>query len=215
MCLSGNVGTVEEVAREYYLGPRRFRDCLIDTACVYGGLCWLLFHDILFHDNLNSGQPLCAQFYHTPQRFYERHRNVIETRLAEYMSDPGGVFDRQMTCFRSHPFFRDPRSKIAAYSGTWLLKNDSHLRAFATMSVEHAQDALIRETMLNSVKGRNAGWPDLVAWSERSIVFAEVKSSDELSASQRSWIADHQDGYAIELIRVIEERPNKLGAGDG
>lgn len=130
------------------------------------------------------------------------------------MSNPGGVFDRQMICLRSHPFFRDSRSRIAAYSGTWLLRNDSHLRAFATMSVEHAQDALIRETLLGSVKGRNAGWPDLVAWSEKSIVFAEVKSSDELSASQCRWIADHQDGYTIELIRVSKETSNNPDADD-
>lgn len=209
MCSSGQIGTVEEIAREYYLTTRGFSDCLIDTACVYGGLTWLLLHDILFHDNLNGQQPLCSLYLHTPQRFYERHRDVIESRLDEYKADRGGVFTRQMRRFRSHPFFCDPRSKVARYSGAWLMRNESVLRDFAVMSVDHGQEALVREIILTGTKGRNAGWPDLIAWSAHRLVFAEVKSTDKLSDAQHRWITSHQDAFNIELIQVIEKGANK------
>ena len=206
---SGKLGTVEEVAREYYLNERGFMGCLIDSACVYGALSWVIFHDILFHDNLNSRQPLCALFFHTPQRFYERHKDVVEQRLKEYQRSREDMFDRQMRQFHTHPFFCDSRSKIAKHSGAWLMRNESVLRDFATMSAEHGQEALIREIMVTSHKGRNAGWPDLVAWSGNSLVFAEVKSTDELSREQRRWIADHEEKYRIELLRVLDGKSNQ------
>jgi len=204
MCPSGKLGTVEDVAREYYLDNRGFKGCLIDSACVYGGLSWVLFHDILFHDNLNSRQSLCALFFHTPQRFYERHKGVIEQRLMDYQRSREDIYDRQIGHLHSHPFFCDPNSKIAKHSGAWLMRNETALRNFVTMSVEHGQEAFVREILVTSHKGRNSGWPDLVVWSENSLVFAEVKSTDELSSEQHRWIADHETKYRIELIRVID-----------
>ena len=208
MCPTGKLATVEEVARQYYLGDRGFEGCLIDSSCVYGGLLWVLFHDILFHNNLNSRQPLCTQFYHTPQRFYERHKDVIEQRLIDYQRSREDMFDRQMRYFRSHPLFCDSISKIAKHSGAWTRRNESDLRDFSTKSVEHGQETLIREILVTSHKGLNAGWPDLVAWSKNSIVFAEVKSTDELSSAQRRWITDHENKYRIELIRVTDGKSN-------
>jgi len=203
ICPSGKIGTVEELVQEYYLRERAFTGCLIDSACVYGGLLWALFHDFLFHNNLNSRQPLCKQFLHTPQRFYERHKDVIEQRLEEYQHNRGDIFDRQIRKFCNHPFFCDPKSKIAKYSGSWLIRNQSELRAFITQSIEHCQEDLIREMIVTSHKGRNAGWPDLVAWNSESLIFSEVKSTDELSSKQLSWIANHKEKYQIELVKVF------------
>ena len=203
VCPSGKLGTVEELVQEYYLQERAFTGCLVDSACVYGGLSWVLFHDLLFHDNLNSRQPLCTLFLHTPQRFYERHKDVIEQRLMKYQHSREDIFDRQMREFCNHQFFCDPHSKIAKQSGAWLMRNQSALRDFVTHSMEHGQEDLIREIMITSYKGRNTGWPDLVAWSRNSLVFAEVKSTDELSSEQRCWIANHEEKYRIELVRVF------------
>lgn len=200
---SGKLGTVEEIAKEYYLHEREFTGCFIDSACVYGGLLWALFHDILFHDSLNSKQPLCAQFYHTPQRFYERNKDVIEQRLNEYQQNREEILDGKIREFCNHPFFCDPNSKIAKSSGVWLRRNQSELRDFITNSIEHNQEDLIREMIIDSHKGKNAGWPDLVAWSNNSLVFAEVKSQDELSSKQHNWIANHKEKYQIELVRVL------------
>lgn len=205
ICPSGRIGTVEELAREYYVGERGFTDCLIDSACVYGGLLWILFHDILFHDNLGSRQPLCTQFLHTPRRFYDRHRNTIELRLEEYQDDREGMFSEKLAEYCAHPFFCDPKSKIAKYHGSWLMRNQSALRNFACTSVEHGQESLIRETMVTSHKGKNKGWPDLVAWSKESLVFAEVKSTDELSDEQLLWISDHKSKIRIELVRILSK----------
>jgi hypothetical protein len=206
MCPSGKLGTVEEVAREYYLAKRGFKGCLIDSSCVYGGLLWVLFHDILFHNNLNSRQPLCAQVFHTPLRFYERHKDAIEQRLMDYQRSRENMFDRQMRLFLSHPLFCDSNSKLAKHSGSWIRRNELELREFATMSVEHGQEALIREILVTSHKGLNGGWPDLIAWSETSLIFAEVKSADELSSVQCRWIAEHEEQYRIEIIRVLDGR---------
>lgn len=203
ICSNGKLGTVEEIAKEYYLQKRGFTGCLIDSACVYGGLLWALFHDLLFHNNLNSKQPLCAQYYHTPQRFYERHKDVIEQRLKEYRENREDFFDQKIKEFCNHKFFCDPNSKISKYSGVWLRRNQSALRDFITHSVEHNQEDLIREMIIDSHKGNNAGWPDLVAWSSSSLVFAEVKSSDELRKEQVNWITNHEEKYKIELVRVL------------
>lgn len=115
--LDGHLVTVEEVAQSYYVRERGYNNCLIDTACLYGGLSWLLFHEILFHNNLSSKQPLCTQYFHTPKRFYERHQNTIEEKLLEYSSNRPAVFDRQLETFLNHPFFSDSKSKIAPYHG--------------------------------------------------------------------------------------------------
>lgn len=208
-CPSGKTGTVEEVAQEHYLMTRGFRGCLIDSACVYGGLAWMLFHDLLFHDNLNSKQPLCSSYLHTPKKFYERNRADIEVRLCEYQRDRNGVFARQMLSFRNHPFFTNPASKIAKHNGSWMIRNSSALSEFATMSVEHGQEELIREIILTSNRGRNAGWPDLVAWSETDLLFAEVKSTDRLSDAQHQWIIEHQNSVKIELIRIRNRTSNE------
>ncbi len=202
-CSDGRLGTVEEVAGEYYVNERGFTGCLIDSACVYGGLSWIIFHDILFHDDLNSRQPLCSLFFHTPERFCEKHKDEIEQRLMEYQRNRGDVFDRQMRRLLGHPFFCDAQSQIAQHSGTWLRRNESALRSFAINSVEHEQEALIREIMLTCHKGRNVGWPDLVAWSQDSLLFAEVKSTDGLSNKQGRWIAEHEENYRIEVVRVL------------
>lgn len=215
ICSNGKLGTVEEVARDHYVGTRGFRDCLIDSACVYGGLAWMLFHDILFHNNVRCRQPLCSLYLHTPKKFFERHGDVIEERLAEYRSDRSSVFARQMLNFRSHPFFTDPASRIAKYHGSWMIRNCSALADFASMSVEHGQEELIREIIRTSTLGRNAGWPDLVAWSETALVFAEVKSTDSLSDDQYRWIADHQGTVNIEIIRVIDGQSNNAIHTDG
>ena len=209
ICSSGKLGTVEEMAREYYVEKRGFKGCLIDSACVYGALSWVLFHDILFHDNMNSRQPLCALYLHTAQRFCERHKDAIEKRLMDYQRNREDMFDRQMRHFRNHPFFCDSNSKIAKHSGAWLMRNESALRDFAIMSAEHGQETLIREILVTSHRGRNAGWPDLIAWSENFLVFAEVKSTDKLSNEQHRWIADHENIYRIELIRILDEKSNQ------
>ena len=206
VCPNGKLGTVEELVQEYYLQERAFTGCLIDSACVYGGLSWLLFHDLLFHDNLNSMQPLCTLFLHTPRRFCERHKDVIEQRLMEYQRSREDIFDRQMREFCNHQFFCDPHSKIAKHSGTWLRRNKSVLRDFVIHSIEHGQEDLIREIMITSHKGHNAGWPDLVVWSSKSLVFSEVKSKDKLSSEQLSWIANHKEKYQIELVQVFNSK---------
>jgi hypothetical protein len=209
VCSNGRLGTVEEVGRDYYIGIRGFRDCLIDSACVYGGLAWILFHDILFHDNLSCKQPLCSLYLYTPEKFFERHETVIEERLAEYRENRSAVFARKFYNFCNHPFFTDPQSKIAKYHGAWMNRNRSELADFASMSAEHEQEELIREIIKTSMRGRNAGWPDLVAWNETDLVFAEVKSTDSLSDAQHQWIADHEDKVNIELVRIIENDSNK------
>jgi len=205
VCPSGKIGIVEELVQEYYLQERAFTGCLIDTACVYGGLLWVLFFDILFHNNLNSMQPLCRQYLRTPQRFYEKHKDVIEQRLEEYKHNRGDVFDRQIRNFFNHPFFSDPESKIAESSGSWLKRNQKDLRTFIIQSKEHCQEDLIREMIVNSHMGRNAGWPDLVAWNSKSLLFAEVKSTDKLSSIQLKWIEKHKEKYQIELVRVLNK----------
>jgi len=205
VCPSGKIGTVEELVREYYLQERAFTGCLIDSACVYGGLLWALFHDLLFHDNLNSRQPLCKQYLYTPQRFYERHKDVIEKRLEEYRHNRGDVFDRHLHKFLNHPFFCDPKSKISKYSGSWLMRNHSELRDFVAQSIEHYQEDLIREMIVTSHMGLNAGWPDLVAWNSESLIFSEVKSStDKLNSDQINWIESHKEKYQIELVKVFD-----------
>ena len=205
ICPSGVLGTVEELAREYYLQERQFSNCLIDSACVYGGLSWVLFHDILFHDNLDSKQPLCSQFLNTPNRFYDKHKTTIEQRLVEYSDDPQGVFDEKMNHFCIHPFFCDPKSKIDKYHGDWLMRNRSALRDFACMSIEYDQASLIREIMIKSYKGRSKGWPDLVVWSSSTILFAEVKSTDKLSKEQILWIEEHENQFPIELVQITKK----------
>lgn len=209
LCSDGNLGTVEEVAREYYINNRGFKECLIDSACVYGGLSWLLFHDILFHDNWNARQPLSNLYYYTPQRFYEKYEETIELRFKEFQLDSENVFDRQMQIYKKHPFFCDPQSKIPRHNVEWFVKNEKNLSDFIALSVEHNQVSLIREILIKSYKGRNAGWPDLVAWSETSLVFVEVKSSDKLSNEQRRWMSDHST-YKIELLWVQEEKPEMV-----
>jgi hypothetical protein len=205
VCPSGKMGTVEELVQEYYMRERAFAGCFIDSACVYGGLLWALFHDVLFHDNLNERQPLCKQYLYQPQRFYKRHKDAIEQRLEEYRCNRGDIFDRQLQKFLNHPFFCDPRSKIFKYSGSWLIRNHSELRDFVTHSIEHYQEDLIREMIVNSHMGLNAGWPDLVAWNSKSLIFSEVKSStDKLNSNQISWIENHEEKYQIELVRVLD-----------
>ena len=84
------------------------------------------------------------------------------------------------------------------------MRNHSELRAFITQSIEHCQEDLIRELIVTSRKGRNAGWPDLVAWNSESLVFSEVKSStDKLSSDQLSWIEKHKEKYQLELVKVF------------
>ena len=128
---------------------------------------------------------------------------MIEQRLKEYQQNREEIFDRKIREFCNHPFFCDPNSKIAKYSGVWLRRNQSELRDFITNSLEHNQEDLIREMIIDSHKGQNTGWPDLVAWSNNSLVFAEVKSQDELSSKQHNWIANHKEKYKIELVRVL------------
>lgn len=201
---SGDIGTVEEVAREYYMNERGFCGCLIDSACTYGGLLWILFHDILFHDNMQSHQPLCAQFYHTAERFYELHREQIESRLSEYQENREHVFDANLPRFLSHPFFNDPRSRIGRHHGSWTRRNASALRSFAIGAPEHNDIALIREVLRTSRRGVNTGWPDLVVWDRGKVMFAEVKSTDQLSDEQCDWIAAHAGSNEVEPIRVVE-----------
>ena len=205
LCSNGELGTVEEVARDFYIYKRGFKDCLIDSACVYGGLAWLLFHDILFHNNLNCKQPLCSLYLYTPEKFFKRYETVIEERLAEYIENRNAVFTRQISNFYNHPFFTDPKSQIPKYYYTWMKRNHSALADFVSMSVEHGDDELIREITKTSRKGRNAGWPDLVAWSETDLLFAEVKSTDKLSVAQRNWMSKHEGKFNIELIRIHQK----------
>ena len=213
ICSNGKLGTVEEVARDHYVGTRGFRDCLIDSACVYGGLAWMLFHDILIHNNVRCRQPLCSLYLHTPKKFFERHGDVIEERLAEYRSDRSSVFARQMLNFRSHPFFTDPASRIAKYHGSWMIRNCSALADFASMSVEHGQEELIREIIRTSTRGRNAGWPDLVAWSETALVFAEGKIEDAKKALKQA-IRLQPDlaeaHHRLEEVRTASDNPQHL-----
>ena len=206
LCPSGKLGTVEELSREYYIGERGYTDCLIDTACVYGGLMWVLFHDMIFHDNLNSKQPLCRQFLNSPKKFYEINKNTIERRLLEYQNDRKFVFEQKLQQYCAHPFFCDPKSKIAKYHGNWLMKNKTKLKDFISLSVEHSQESFVREIFITSNKGRNKGWPDLVAWSSKSLVFAEVKSTDKLSTEQRAWISDHENNFRIELVKILNSK---------
>ena len=57
--------------------------------------------------------------------------------------------------------------------------------------------------IVDSHKGRNAGWPDLVAWNSESLIFSEVKFKDKLSSKQLSWIENHKEKYQIELVKVF------------
>ena len=201
--LSGQPGTVEEITREYYLRERKFSDCLIDSACVYGGLAWVLFHDILFHNNLNSKQPLCSLFLNKPQDFYDKHRIFIEEKLIDFHRHPNEVFDDGVSRFCSHRFFCDSTSKIAEYYGEWIKRNKLSLRDVAVVSAKHNLEFLIREIIVKSNKGRNRGWPDLVVWSTDEIIFAEVKSSDKLSREQILWISEHNEKITTELVWVV------------
>ena len=110
-----------------------------------------------------------------------------------------------MLRFCNHPFFTKAQSKIADYHGEWMKRNQHELADFASMSVEHGQEKFILEIMKNSNRGKGAGWPDLVAWSENDLLFAEVKSTDSLSKIQRQWIKAHQGLFKIEIIRIIDK----------
>ena len=175
----------------------------------------MLFHDILFHNNIKCRQPLCTSYLRAPQNFFERNHDLIEQRLTEYRSNRKDVFAKQMLSFSNHPFFKDSESKIGKYHGAWMIRNSSRLGDFASMSVEHGQEALMREIIQTSKGGRNAGWPDLVAWSKSDLVFVEVKSTDRLSDAQCRWISTHQDRFNVEIVRVIDRKSSNAMHSDG
>lgn len=198
----GSSGTVEEVAREYYLTERGFSHGLLDAACVYGGLLWVFFCDILFHDNLDAKQPLRTLFFHTPARGYDRYKTEIEDRLALVRKDRVALFEEWFPRFVNHKLFCDPASNICAYFGSWARRNEAGLRQFVESAPEHNLDGLVREILLDSEKGKSAGWPDLVLWNEESLLFAEVKWRDAVSEAQKKWIRAHEKQHTVEIVRV-------------
>jgi hypothetical protein len=194
--------TVEEVVQDHLLSDRGFDHCIIDSSCAYGGLLWILLHDRLFHGNLSSRQPLKAAFYRAAPVFYATNQAAIEGRLEEFRLARQEVFDRQASLFLSHPLFTDPQSQVPRSSGSSVRRNLEDLRALATSSPEHDDISLIREALLSARHGLNTGWPDLIAWNRRELLFVEVKSTDKLSRPQTEWIQSHEPRYGIELIRV-------------
>lgn len=110
----------------------------------------------------------------------------------------------------SHPLIVDSGSKTPKYYLEWMQANQVGLRNFTATAAIHRQDLLIKEILLNSKKGRNAGWPDLVLWTENKIIFAEVKHLDILSAFQLRWIESHSSEYGIEILKVKERPPETL-----
>lgn len=197
--------TVEEFVGEYYVHQRRFRHWLLDASCVYGGLLWVLFHDLLFHDNPSARHPLRRLFYFQPRTGYERYREVIEGRLVAFARNRSPVLQDAFRHFHAHPLFRDPASRLPHYFGSWARRNEEELIEFCRTAPEHGMEDLVREILLTSFHGVNRGWPDLVVWDVDHLVFAEVKTSDRLSPAQTRWIQQHRDSLTIELVHVSPE----------
>jgi hypothetical protein len=208
----GTIGTVEEVVRDYYLHERGFVGGLVDTGCVYGGLLWVLFHDVLFHEGTTTGNsPLRSLFYHQPQRGYERYRDLFETRLVSFSRDRTRVFRDSFARFTIHPSISRRDGDAQRYFGSWTIRNKAGLVSFVETAPEHGMEDLIREVLTTSTKGVNRGWPDIVVWNQSALLFSEVKAQDELSQPQIDWIAAHGKSHRIELVRVlrIDEDPDR------
>jgi hypothetical protein len=124
------------------------------------------------------------------------------TYVPALASDPRGAFDKHWEANTSHVLFKHPESQLPKYHGIWLTRNYEELRQFVCDAPGSTCAALIPEVILTSKKGKNAGLPDLIAWTEDDFLFAEVKVDDRLSIAQRDWIAAHQTDYRIELVRV-------------
>jgi hypothetical protein len=75
---------------------------------------------------------------------------------------------------------------------------------------EHDIEALLRETIISTRKGLNPGWPDLVVWNEKSLLFAEIKSEDEVSETQERWIQAHRPQYKVEVLRVCNDNDCRI-----
>ncbi len=193
---------VEDFVGEYYLIERNFDYYLLNSACVYGGLLWVLFHDILFHNNLEYSHPLQSLFYYKPYQGYLRFKEKFESRLIEFSKNRYSFLQNSYQSFYQHPLFKNESGNRSQYYGKWLIQNENMLLEFCKLAPEHGMEDLIREILITSYHGVNKGWPDLVVWNKDHIIFAEVKVEDNLSSSQITWLKDHFDLHKIELIRV-------------
>ena len=129
-------------------------------------------------------------------------KTKIEDRLAWLKEDRIAAFEKWYPQFVNHRLFCDPASKVRRYAGSWARRNERALRVFMESTPEHDLAGLIRETLLDSKKGKNAGWPDLVVWNDEELLFAEVKWKDAVSTSQLKWIEEHEERYTVEILRV-------------
>ena len=145
-----SLGTVEEAAREYYLNKRGYEHGIIDSSCLYGGIAWVVFHDIIFHDNFACRQPLRTDFYHRGQLGYARHRRKIEARLAKFRGDRPDIFDQLYEGFLAHPLFTNPRSKVSTWSGSWVKSHTDEVRIFLRTAPDHDIEELFRKGVLGS-----------------------------------------------------------------
>lgn len=198
----GSLVTVEEFVGTYYVTERHFNDYLVDTACVYGGLLWVLFHDLLFHTNVTSHHPFRRLFYSQPRQGYLRYQETIEDRLAQFATNRPLYLQESFQRFHVHPLFEDPSSRIPQHFGSWARRHERALMNFCLTAPEHGMENLIRECLITSSHGVNRGWPDLVTWDAGRLIFAEVKARDQLSPEQVTWIYHHCNKLTIELVRV-------------
>lgn len=200
----GSLATVEEIVGEHYLVERGFDHYLTDTSCVYGGLLWVLFSDLLFHTNVAARNPLRRLFYYQPGNGYARYRDGIEERLSAFAAERVSCLRESYIRFYAHPLFADAQSQVSGHFGAWARYHEEALITFCRTAPEHGMEDLIRECLLTSSRGVNRGWPDLVIWRTDRLVFTEVKARDKLSAAQTDWIQQHCDVHAVELVRVME-----------
>jgi hypothetical protein len=201
---SGSLGPVEALAREYYLNERGFRCGILKTDCLYGSIVWVLFHELIFHNNLHCVQPLRPAYRHDAQRFCEEHRDEIETKLDTYRRGRLGTFNEQYPRMCNHKLFTDPRTRVHQWCGSWVREHTDEVRQYLSSSPDHDQERLLWETLSTARNGLNEGWPDLVVWRPDDLLFVEVKGpGDVLSPAQRDWLAQHDGAYRTELLRVV------------
>lgn len=194
--------TVEEFVGAYYLENRHCDHYLIDTSCVYGGLLWVLFHDLLFHTNIAARYPLRRLFYSQPRQGYTRYQEIIEDRLTQFATNRPSYLQEAYRRFNAHPLFQYPSSQVPVYVGSWARRHEQALVHFCRTGPDHGMEDLIRDILLTSSHGVNRGWPDLVVWSADQIIFAEVKTNDQLSPTQVTWFCEHCEQLTLELVRV-------------
>ena len=146
---------------------------------------------------------------------------LIHTPLPTDFGTPGYIARRQTAIAHHLSSLPRERSQILDQFDS-LLPNSSDLRQYLwaheqrhvdvarrIIQILSAGDLLrILEYLIGDYWRRYVGWPDLLAYSEAGVFFAEVKSSgDQLSEDQKRWIADNSLHLHLpfKLIKIRKE----------